>query len=313
MHDTLLRMRLFVAVYEEHSLTAAAAREHLTQSGVTHHIQRLEEHLGVQLLVRSQGGVRATPAGEQYYKACIEVLRTHAASRAALEPFRGSTAGLLQLGLTPSITRTVLAPTLAEFVESFPNVSVHVTDAYSDVIIDKVRRGELDCGIVPSFMEMPGIRCTHFATSPEVLVCGANHSTSVSQGAPLRLAELGPLRLVMPSRAQARRSKLDVYLALSGANVERRLEIDSSLGALDFVAQSDWISILPAVMMLHEMSRSDFRVYPLSPALYMDLFCIERTRDPVMRELEMFLGILKSHAGRVINKATELTSVGTLA
>lgn len=43
------------------SLTAAAAELGYTQSGLTHMMNSLEDELGVSLLIRSKGGVRALP------------------------------------------------------------------------------------------------------------------------------------------------------------------------------------------------------------------------------------------------------------
>ena len=63
MRATIQDMRLFVAVYEKRSFTAAAAREGATQSGVSQHIGKLEELLGVRLFTRSKASISATPAG----------------------------------------------------------------------------------------------------------------------------------------------------------------------------------------------------------------------------------------------------------
>ena len=46
MSESLRDFHLFVAVYEERSFTAAAAREHATQSGVSQHVRKLEDSLG---------------------------------------------------------------------------------------------------------------------------------------------------------------------------------------------------------------------------------------------------------------------------
>jgi LysR family transcriptional regulator, nitrogen assimilation regulatory protein len=63
MSESLRDMRLFVAVYEERSFTAAAAREKSTQPGVSQHIRKLEDRLGVKLFAR-EGAVLPTPAGD---------------------------------------------------------------------------------------------------------------------------------------------------------------------------------------------------------------------------------------------------------
>ena len=74
---------LFVAVYEERSITAAAVREHATQSGVSQHIRKLETTLGVPLFVREAAGMQPTPAGETYYRACVDLLN-------AVRPLEGA-------------------------------------------------------------------------------------------------------------------------------------------------------------------------------------------------------------------------------
>jgi len=307
MFDTLLRIRLFVAVYEERSFTGAATREHATQSGVTQHMQKLEDHLGVKLFERRSGNVTPTPAGDLYYQGCLQVLRVHAQARMSLQPYRAGLAGEVLVGLTPTLTRAVLAPALSRFVSEHPNVVVRVTDAYSDIVIAKVKAGELDFGIVPGAKPEVGLRSELFARTPEFLVSGARAGHKLVHGQAVQLRDLGPIKLVLPSEAQARRATLDAYLATVGAVIERKLELDTSLGSLDFVAQSDWLSIHPGIMMLREMDRGDFIVNPLAaPPLTLELFRIERASEPLSPAALAFLQVLEEQTSTMAAQAAAL-------
>lgn len=309
MFDTLLRIRLFVAVYEERSFTGAALREHATQSGVTQHIQKLEEHLGVMLFIRRSGSVQSTPAGDLYYRSCIEVLRAHAQSRMAVRPFSEGLDGEVRVGLTPTMTRSVLAPALSGFVAEHPNVLVRVTDAYSDVVVSKVRAGELDFAIVPGAQNDVGLRSELFASTPEFLVCSARTGHPLVNGQAVRLGALGPIKLVLPSQAQARRATLDAYLEATGAQVERKLELDSTLGSMGLVAQSDWMSINPAITILREIDRADFTISPLAdPPLILDLFRIERATEPLSPAAQAFLDALKAQTDAMVAQAKALVA-----
>ena len=304
MADTLLRMRLFVAVYEERSFTAAALRENATQSGVTQHVRKLEDAHGVSLFVRDGRGIGPTPAGDAYYHHCIEVLRAHERSRQSVRSFDRGLGGQVVVGLTPTLTRSVIAPVLARFVELHPNVVVRVVDAYSDIVAEKLRTGEVDFGIVPGFKPAVGVKGSLFARTPEFLVAGRAAALGVRHRRPVRLRDLGPLKVVLPSRAQARRDALESYFAATGAVIERRLEIDTSLGTLDFVARTDWVSVNPGISMLRQGSGSELVVCPLvDPPLMLDLYLIERARNPLTPEARAFLEVLSE----------ETTSLGVQA
>ena len=79
MPESLRSIQVFVAAYEERSFTAAAKREHATQSGVSQHVRKLEERLGAKLFSRDRGCVVPTPQARP----------TTSASRAATPRQRG--------------------------------------------------------------------------------------------------------------------------------------------------------------------------------------------------------------------------------
>ena len=102
-------IQLFVAVYEERSFTAAAEREHATQSGVSQHIRKLEDRFGVKLFSRDRGTVAPTPAGDSYYRRCVELLRAYQAADSSVRSFAGGLTGEIAVGLMPTMTRCALA------------------------------------------------------------------------------------------------------------------------------------------------------------------------------------------------------------
>src|ERR671928_415859 len=198
MQGSLRDIRLFVAAYEERSFTAAAQRESATQSGVSQHIRNLEESFGVRLFLRDKGRVVPTPAGDSYYRRCIEVLRAHDAASRAVKSYAAGLEGEIVVGLMPTMTRCTLAPVLADFVERHPNIAVRVVEGYSASLTQMVRAGELDFAIVPAFPGGSGLKSRLFLRTPEVLVSRAGSPLPDGQ---VRLAGLGPLKLVLPSKA----------------------------------------------------------------------------------------------------------------
>ena len=297
MPGSVRDLTLFVAVYEQRSFTGAAQRERATQSGVSQHIRKLEDELGVRLFTRSKGQVQPTPAGDSLYLKCVDILRLHDAARKAVRSYGKGLEGRLVVGLMPTMTRSVLAPVLARFSEDNPNVSVNVIEAYSATLTQQVRAGEIDFAIVPAFACGPGLNSRLFLRTPEVLV--SSPGSGLAHGAPVRLAELSPLKLVLPGRANTRRNTLQTYCAANGIAIARLLELDAMLATLDLVARSDWMTVLPGIMMALDDGRQH-RVNPLdAPPLWLDLVLIEPSQKSMSAAAIAFLAALEAESGQL--------------
>lgn len=294
--ENLRDMRLFVAVFEERSFTAAAQRENATQSGVSQHVRKLEEMLGSQLLVRRSGAVVPTPAGEAFYAGCVSIFRVLDEVHGKLVTFEGGLAGEARIGVTPTIARCVLAPALARFVETHPNVRVHVTEAYSATVTDRLRAGELDVAIVPAMPDDVGITGKLVTRTAEHLVVSVETARRLGLSAGMKV--LPEVKLVVPSPAQARRALLDRYIATTGLKVARRLEMDSMLGTLDFLATTDWASILPAIMLARNIDSRLVAIPLLDPPFLLDLYRIESASRPLSAAASTLIDFFEEEATR---------------
>jgi LysR family nitrogen assimilation transcriptional regulator len=298
MTATIRDIRLFVAAYEEHSFTAAATREGATQSGVSQHIGKLENLLGIRLFTRNKTGVTTTPAADAYYHRCIEILRMHEAAHGVLIDFAHGLDGQIVIGLMPSMTRCVLAPALATFIDLHPNVAVRIVEGYSGTLTRQVAAGELEFAIVPAFSETSGVRSLHFARIPEVLV--SKKGVNGKDGQLVRLTELDALKLVVPGKDNIRRRLLDTYFTSNGVRVHRMMEFDAMLGTLAFVSHTDWQAILPAIMMADP---GDSRLFDIrlicDPPLTLDLVLIEAARRPMSRGAEALLELVDAETRRL--------------
>jgi LysR family nitrogen assimilation transcriptional regulator len=298
MSASLRDIRLFIAAYEERSFTAAAARENATQSGVSQHVRKLEETFGVKLLSRDKARVVPTPAGDAYYQRCIEVLRAHEEADRAVRTYAKGLDGEIVIGLMPTMTRCALAPVLAKFIDTHPNLVVRVVEGYSAVLTQRVQAGELDFAIVPAFSGGSGLKSRLFLRTPELLVSSAR--SGLKQLKPIRLSDLGPMKLVVPGQANTRRHLLETYLASNGVRVDRMLELDAMLGTLDFISRTDWMTVLPGLMMADDNEPRLFTINPIvDPPFMLDLVLIEPSRRPISARAEAFLQMLEDEAVRL--------------
>lgn len=120
----LRQLEYFVAVAEERNFTRAAERVHISQSGVSAQIRRLERELGAELFDRSARTVTLTVAG----KAALAHARTALAAAGAVGQAVGEVSdlirGRLTVGMVVGCTVTPLFEALAAFHRDHPGVEL---------------------------------------------------------------------------------------------------------------------------------------------------------------------------------------------
>jgi molybdate transport repressor ModE-like protein len=92
-------LRVFIAVIDEGSLSAAARKLHLSQSALSQTILSLERQLGVQLLERHSTGVTATDAGTILLREARALIAQHDRALAAVTGQTAVSPGNLRVGV----------------------------------------------------------------------------------------------------------------------------------------------------------------------------------------------------------------------
>jgi LysR family nitrogen assimilation transcriptional regulator len=284
----LRHVRAVIAVCEEGSFTRAAERENATQSGISQHVATVERALGVKLFERSARGIVPTPAGLRYYKSCVEAVGRLEDANEEARGLAGLVTGDLRIGLMPTFTRAVLAPTLDDFVPRYPDVRLHVFEGYSGLLTDMVLADELDFAVVPAFEGRVGLKSRLLVRDREMLLSGRQRE--LAPLAPVRLADCAPLKIVVPGPDNVRRRNLETYFQTHGVEVAALLEMDAMIGTLEFVARSDWVTVLPSLISVNDIGTGDLVVNPIvGPLLHAEFVVIQPTRRTLSMPARLFL------------------------
>lgn len=153
---TLTQMRYAVAVGETLSFRLAAQRCHVSQSGLSMQIQRLEELLGTVLFDRTRKPVLLTPSGEAALSQMRSVLReTERLGQLVAEDDEPS--GRFRLGVIPTLSPTVLPLLLPRFVERYPKVALVIEELKTEEILMRLDADTLDAGLAATPLEVLGL------------------------------------------------------------------------------------------------------------------------------------------------------------
>jgi DNA-binding transcriptional LysR family regulator len=292
------QVKAFVAVYEEGSFSKAAQRVHATQSGLSMQNLHLEEQLGMALFERSPRGVTPTYAGQRLYQLAVGILRNLDEAEAEIKALTQGVSGVIRVGLMPTFTRGVLAPALAGFIADYPNVRVSVTEAYSAALTSEVAAGKLDFAIVPRAPAKEGLKTRLLGTDRELLVRRAGGPTP--HLAPVCLAKLPPLKLILPAKGNARRDAFDAYAQLHGLKIAALMDMDAMIATLEFVAATDYATILPETICYNDRDGAARSLHPLiDPPLTVDYAVIEPAKSALARPAALFLERVEQHYRRL--------------
>jgi LysR family tcuABC transcriptional regulator len=296
--NSLRQVRAVIAVCEEGSFTRAAERENATQSGISQHVAAVERALGVKLFERESGRVTPTPAGQRYYKRCVEAVGMIATAGEEARALAGFVTGNLRIGLMPTFTRAVLAPALDDFVTRYPDVQLHIFEGYSGVLTEMVLADELDFAVVPSFEGQIGLKSRLLVRDREMLISGPRRG--LKPLAPVRLRDLRPFKIVVPGPGNVRRRNLETYFQTHGVEVDAMLEMDAMIGTLEFVARTDWMTVLPSVISVNDIARGDLAVNPIvDPPLHDEFVVIQPARRTLSAQARLFLERLESEVAHI--------------
>lgn len=124
--DRIQMLTLFVAVAETGSFAGAARATGLSPPSVTRGVTALEDHLGARLLIRTTRVVRLTDVGRDYLGEVRGILADLQAADDLASGMAVRPAGHLRITAPVEFGRSFVAPILADFLDSYPDVTAEL-------------------------------------------------------------------------------------------------------------------------------------------------------------------------------------------
>lgn len=240
------KLRLFHTVAVAGSFTEGARRLKLSQPALSRQIIALEEQLDAKLFHRHARGLALTHEGEQLFQTTNEMSDSIARTRNGIDSTRNRPTGEVRLTTTVSFGSSWLPRQLADFLDLYPDIRIHLL--LSDSEVDLARR-EADCAIrfqkptQADLIQRPLANIRH-------RLC-ASHEYLARHGEPRTERDLLSHRIIAygPS-APAYLKGLNWALELGhdGPPREPALSVNSSAGVLAAVEAGAGIAALPSYL-----------------------------------------------------------------
>jgi LysR family transcriptional regulator, nitrogen assimilation regulatory protein len=296
------QLQYFVRVVELGSLTKAAEQIRIAQPALGLQIRKIEEELGVQLLVRHSRGVEPTEAGRLLMEHAQEILQRVAAARQALRDFKGPPRGRIVLGMTPSVN-FMLSPTLIKRSSAdLPLVSVNIVEELSAVLIEWVVAGRLDLAFAYRTQSANGL--VFEPLTQEDLFFVSPLDPAIDSNRPIAFAEVVRHPLIMPGLPHGLRQLLDEHAAAAGLDIQVALEMQSVAAVRELVEQGVGDTILPfGAVRRYAMEGRLVARKIVEPSISRPLFLVYSDRRPLSKAEQALQSLIRELVAEEVSKA----------
>ena len=246
-------LRYFVAVAESGSILAASERLHVAQPSISVRIRTIESDLGVALFERRPRGVVLTEEGEELLVHARLILNSEETARESLRRHAASPVGTVTFGVPTSLASVLSVPLIEAALKKLPNVRLRIIESMTGYIIEWLRSGRLDLGLV--FVDNPisGVQTEKLLSEDLHVAAGtaADLEPLLTSRGEVPMEKLAGVPLVLPTERHGLRSLIDHHLRRHGVSSRVTFEIDAFLQIQRLVQRGHGMTIL-SLAALHD-------------------------------------------------------------
>jgi DNA-binding transcriptional LysR family regulator len=145
--SNLNRYRLFCAVAEAGSISAAAELNFISQPAISKAITKMEDVLDTQLFFRNHNGVTLTEEGKILYEKLKTAFSIIKSGEDELSRINEMGIGHIRLGASGVLMKNVLIPYMKKFIADNPNVKVTAISRSSAQILRMLSDNDIDIAL----------------------------------------------------------------------------------------------------------------------------------------------------------------------
>lgn len=286
-------LKAFIAVFDDASLTRAAAKLHLTQSAISRRLQQLEARLGGTLFDRASKPLAPTALAHQIQWRARELLR-NADDLLALASAQGEPSGSLRLGITHALSEAVLLPILSRMKTVFPALAIQLQCDWTPALLQGVQQGQTDIALVllPAGGTPGAPMLGRCVGSLKVVVVQSRAAPRV--GGPTAIAALAGEDWILNAKGCGYRAALAHAMHTSGAALRVYVDSQGVAEQLRLVASGLGLGLVPQALLDGSPSAGELAIVETPDfSLSVDICLVHRTGlgnlARVLEQLELAL------------------------
>lgn len=172
---SLRDLALVQAVHRHGSFNSAARAMHISPSGLSHQVQKVEHALGAPLFERGGRRVVSTAGGQRLLQQIDALLLSAEHLQQLAHAGEVAFGGTLRLGVLASLGPYLLPHLIAPFPQHFPGARLAISEGKPRGLLRRLHEGELDAVLAPPAATLSGVASRVLFFEPWELMLRADH------------------------------------------------------------------------------------------------------------------------------------------
>lgn len=278
MTITLKQMRYALALKHHQHFGKAAEASFVTQPALSQQMTLLEEHLGWSIFERMGKSVIPTPRGRAFLAEIDKIVQATADVEEQFAQKDRQTNVQISMALIPTIAPYLLPNLLPELNKQLSSVSFAVGERTTDELVDSIRSGKCDVGILATDTNDERLVSTPLFADPFVLAVGANDEI----WGPVDLSKIEREKLLLLSEGHCLRDQT-MDACHIGSELKQKTFAATSLSTIvELVANNMGMTLLPAISLRRETVSGRVKTISLeSPGAGRTVYMVWRRSSPL--------------------------------
>jgi len=177
-----ISLKLFISVLEHGTIARAADHEHIAAAAVSKRVSELEAQLKTRLLVRTNKGIRPTPAGIALSAMARRALRELEEIPVRMKEYSDGARGFVRACANISSITQFLPQDIKSFAKAYPNIHVDLEEQVTPAIVRSVAENVADVGIFSDTSLDQDIEVFPYREDTLALIVPAGHPLAAKAG-----------------------------------------------------------------------------------------------------------------------------------
>lgn len=213
------QLQSYITVVKYKSFTVAAEKLGISQPTISTHIRILEAELGIRLVSRNAKSFEITRKGWEVYESAQEILRIW---ERMINRWGEEDEKVIRLGVSTIPSAYILPEVLPDFRKRHDGVRFEISQGDSRSIIDAVRNGGYDLGLVGMRTEDDALEFQPFYHDRMVLITPVEEPyLSMREQEPVPLKELFAEPMILRERGSGSQRSAERFMAEMGISEEQ--------------------------------------------------------------------------------------------